>query len=66
MYLSDIFTAPANLVGLPAISVPSGFSSNELPLGLQIMARHFDERTMYRAASFFENETQFGKREPQV
>ena len=66
MYLSDIFTAPANLVGLPAISVPSGFSSSNLPLGLQIMAGHFDERTMFRAASFFEGETGYGKRVPPV
>lgn len=66
MYLSDIFTAPANLVGLPAISVPSGFSANNLPLGLQIMARHFEERTMFRAAAFFENETGFGKRLPPI
>jgi aspartyl-tRNA(Asn)/glutamyl-tRNA(Gln) amidotransferase subunit A len=64
MYLSDIFTAPANLVGLPAISVPSGFSANDLPLGLQIMARHFDERTMFRVAAFFERGTGHARRLP--
>ena len=60
MYLSDIFTAPANLVGIPAIAVPSGFSSEKLPLSLQIMAPHFAERAMLRAAAFFENETKYG------
>jgi aspartyl-tRNA(Asn)/glutamyl-tRNA(Gln) amidotransferase subunit A len=64
MYLSDIFTAPANLVGLPAISVPSGFSAQGLPLGLQILAPHFEERTMFRAADFFENETGFWRTQP--
>ena len=44
MYLSDIFTAPANLMGIPAIAVPSGFSRDHLPLSLQIMAPHFAER----------------------
>lgn len=57
MYLSDIFTAPANLVGIPAIAVPSGFSRERLPLSLQIMAPHFAERAMFRAAAFFENAT---------
>jgi len=57
MYLSDIFTAPANLVGIPAIAVPSGFSKERLPLSLQIMAPHFGERALFRAAAFFEGET---------
>ncbi|MEO8378730.1 MAG: Asp-tRNA(Asn)/Glu-tRNA(Gln) amidotransferase subunit GatA [Acidobacteriota bacterium] len=64
MYLSDIFTAPANLVGIPAIAVPSGFDTAGLPLSLQIMAPHFAERALFRAAAFFENETGHGKRSP--
>jgi aspartyl-tRNA(Asn)/glutamyl-tRNA(Gln) amidotransferase subunit A len=64
MYLSDIFTAPANLVGLPAIAVPSGFSGEGLPLSLQIMAAHFAERALFRAAAFFENETGYWRRKP--
>lgn len=64
MYLSDVFTVPANLVGIPAVAVPSGFNAAGLPLSLQIMARHFDERTMLRAAGFFEGETGYWKREP--
>ncbi|MBK5259880.1 MAG: Asp-tRNA(Asn)/Glu-tRNA(Gln) amidotransferase subunit GatA [Thermoanaerobaculia bacterium] len=59
MYLSDIFTAPANLAGIPAMAVPSGFSSEGLPLSLQIMAPHFQEKVMFRAAQFFENETAY-------
>ncbi len=50
MYLSDIFTVTANLVGVPAISVPSGFAEREgkqLPLGFQIMAPHFREDLLF-------------------
>ena len=64
MYLSDIFTAPANLVGIPAIAVPSGFNRAGLPLSLQIMGPHFGERALFRAADFFERETGYGKRKP--
>ncbi|HYK02955.1 MAG TPA: Asp-tRNA(Asn)/Glu-tRNA(Gln) amidotransferase subunit GatA [Thermoanaerobaculia bacterium] len=66
MYLSDIFTAPANLVGIPAIAVPSGFSTAGLPLSLQIMGPHFAERALFRAAEFFENETGYWRRSPAV
>ncbi len=64
MYLSDIFTAPANLVGIPAIAVPSGFSREGLPLSLQIMGPHFSERALFRAADHFERETGYWKRSP--
>jgi aspartyl-tRNA(Asn)/glutamyl-tRNA(Gln) amidotransferase subunit A len=64
MYLSDIFTAPANLVGIPAIAVPSGFSRQRLPLSLQIMAPHFAERALFRAANFFERETGYWREAP--
>ena len=66
MYLSDIFTAPANLVGIPAIAVPSGFSRERLPLSLQIMAPHFGERALFRAAAFFEGETGYWREAPAV
>jgi len=64
MYLSDIFTAPANLVGIPAIAVPSGFSRQRLPLSLQIMAPHFGERALFRAAGYFERETGYWRESP--
>jgi aspartyl-tRNA(Asn)/glutamyl-tRNA(Gln) amidotransferase subunit A len=57
MYLGDIFTVTANLVGVPGISVPCGTNSKGLPIGVQIMARHFDEGTMLRIAHAIE-ETQ--------
>ncbi len=66
MYLSDIFTAPANLVGIPALAVPSGFSAEGLPLSLQIMGPHFAEQALFRAAAFFERETGYWKRTPRI
>jgi aspartyl-tRNA(Asn)/glutamyl-tRNA(Gln) amidotransferase subunit A len=54
MYLSDIFTATANLAGIPAVSVPIG-RVDGLPVGGQLMAAHFDERTMFRGAYAIEN-----------
>ena len=66
MYLSDIFTAPANLVGIPAIAVPSGFSREKLPLSLQIMGPHFSERALFRAASAFERENGYWRELPPI
>ncbi len=66
MYLSDIFTIPANLAGLPGISIPCGFSSGGLPIGLQMMAKPFDEETIFRAAYTFEQSTDFHTRRPSL
>jgi aspartyl-tRNA(Asn)/glutamyl-tRNA(Gln) amidotransferase subunit A len=66
MYLSDIFTAPANLVGIPAIAVPSGFSDEGLPLSLQIMGPHFSEDRLLGAAEYFESATGYGRKSPRV
>ncbi|ALC92495.1 glutamyl-tRNA amidotransferase [Bacillus sp. FJAT-18017] len=63
MYANDILTIPVNLAGVPAISVPCGFS-NGLPLGLQIIGKHFDEATIYRAAYAFEQATNYHKQRP--
>lgn len=52
MYLEDIFTVTANLTGMPAISIPSGFSG-KLPLGIQMTARHGDEKTLFEAGKDF-------------
>jgi aspartyl-tRNA(Asn)/glutamyl-tRNA(Gln) amidotransferase subunit A len=54
MYLSDIFTISANLAGIPGISIPCGFTSDGLPIGLQILGRPFDEETIIRVAYAFE------------
>jgi aspartyl-tRNA(Asn)/glutamyl-tRNA(Gln) amidotransferase subunit A len=64
MYLNDVFTVPANLAGLPAISVPAGLSSDNLPLGLQIIGRAFDEATVFKAAAVLEDAAAF-RRKPQ-
>jgi aspartyl-tRNA(Asn)/glutamyl-tRNA(Gln) amidotransferase subunit A len=50
MYLQDIFTVHANLTGNPAISIPFGVHSNELPFGIQLMARDFEEDLLFHAA----------------
>lgn len=60
MYLSDIFTAPANLVGIPAVAIPSGFTEDGLPLSLQIMGRHFSEAGLLNAADHYEKSTRWG------
>ncbi len=62
MYLSDVFTLSANLAGIPGISVPCGFSSEGLPIGLQIMGKHFSEGTILKAAYNFEQATDFHKK----
>jgi len=54
MYLCDIYTVTINLVGVPAISVPCGISSNGLPIGLQLIGNHFDESRLLNAAYAFE------------
>src|SRR3954451_14422540 len=56
MYLSGVFTTPANLAGLPGIAVPSGTDADGLPLSLQILGRPFDEAGVFRAARAFERE----------
>jgi aspartyl-tRNA(Asn)/glutamyl-tRNA(Gln) amidotransferase subunit A len=64
MYLSDIFTIPVNLAGIPALSIPCGFSRDGLPIGLQIMGKHFDEGMLLRVAHTFEQNTDFHLRKP--
>lgn len=66
MYLTDIFTASANLAGIPAISVPCGFSEDNLPVGIQIMAKHFNEETMLRVAYAYEQNSAWGKIKPEL
>ncbi|MCQ9208891.1 MAG: Asp-tRNA(Asn)/Glu-tRNA(Gln) amidotransferase subunit GatA [Omnitrophica bacterium] len=64
MYLSDIYTISVNLAGVPAISVPCGFSREGLPIGLQIIAEPFAEETLLRVAYTFEQNTDWHKRKP--
>ncbi len=62
MYLNDVFTVPASMAGLPAISVPAGLSGDGLPLGLQVISRAFDEATMFRVAGVVEDAAAFDTR----
>jgi aspartyl-tRNA(Asn)/glutamyl-tRNA(Gln) amidotransferase subunit A len=56
MYLSDIYTVTANLAGIPSLSLPCGFTATGLPVGLQIMARQFDESTILKLAHSYSRE----------
>jgi aspartyl-tRNA(Asn)/glutamyl-tRNA(Gln) amidotransferase subunit A len=59
MYLNDVFTVPASLAGVPAMSVPTGLDAQGLPLGLQIIGRHFDEETMFAVGGALESAAGF-------
>jgi aspartyl-tRNA(Asn)/glutamyl-tRNA(Gln) amidotransferase subunit A len=59
MYLNDVFTVPASLAGVPAMSVPAGLSADGLPLGLQIIGRHFDEETVFAVSAAIEKAAGF-------
>jgi aspartyl-tRNA(Asn)/glutamyl-tRNA(Gln) amidotransferase subunit A len=66
MYLSDIFTLSANLAGVPGLSIPCGFSRQGLPIGLQLMAKHFNEEILFNVAYHFEQATEFHKKKPNL
>ncbi len=66
MYLSDIFTISCNLAGIPGISLPCGFTSEGLPIGLQLLSRPLEEQTLLRAAYTYEQSTEWHKRRPDV
>jgi aspartyl-tRNA(Asn)/glutamyl-tRNA(Gln) amidotransferase subunit A len=66
MYLSDIYTIPANLAGIPAISVPCGFSKSGLPIGLQLMGKAFDEEMLLRVSYTYEQNTDWHLKKPNL
>lgn len=66
MYLADIFTISVNLAGVPAISIPCGFTSNNLPIGLQLIGSHFKEEKLLQAAYAYEQSTEWHKRRPNL
>ena len=66
MYLSDVYTIPANLAGIPGISIPCGFTREDLPIGLQLMARPFEEAGLLQVARAYERETGWHLRRPEL
>ncbi|HUF39296.1 MAG TPA: Asp-tRNA(Asn)/Glu-tRNA(Gln) amidotransferase subunit GatA [Anaerolineales bacterium] len=64
MYLEDVFTLPANLAGVPGLAFPVGFDGEGLPVGMQLMGRHFDEKTLLRAAAVYQRETDWHSHAP--
>jgi len=66
MYLSDIFTISVNLAGVPGISIPCGFTSKNLPIGLQLIGKHFDEESILKVAYAYEQSTDWHKRRPNL
>jgi aspartyl-tRNA(Asn)/glutamyl-tRNA(Gln) amidotransferase subunit A len=64
MYLSDVYTIPANLAGIPGISIPCGFSREDLPIGMQILGKHFEEKRLLQIAYAFEQDTDFHLKRP--
>ena len=65
MYLSDVYTVSTNLAGLPAMSIPMGFKEG-MPLGLQIIGNHFDEKDILKLSHLFQKETDWHNKEPGV
>jgi aspartyl-tRNA(Asn)/glutamyl-tRNA(Gln) amidotransferase subunit A len=66
MYLSDIYTISANLAGIPALSMPCGFSAESLPIGLQLLAAPFKEDVLLQAAYAYEQATEWHRRKPAI
>ena len=66
MYLSDIFTIPVNLAGVPGLSLPCGFTKGGLPVGMQLIAKPFAEETLFRVGHAYEQATEWHRREPSL
>jgi aspartyl-tRNA(Asn)/glutamyl-tRNA(Gln) amidotransferase subunit A len=66
MYLSDIYTIAVNLAGVPALSLPCGFDSDGLPIGMQIIGKRFDESTILSIAHAYEQQSDWHKKKPRL
>lgn len=66
MYLSDIFTVSANIAGIPAISIPAGFTKNGLPVGFQLMGPRFSEGTLFNIGELYQEKTDWHRKEPKL
>ena len=62
MYLNDVFTVPASMAGVPAMSIPAGLDAQGLPLGLQVIGRPFDEETVFAVSAAIERAAGFSAR----
>jgi len=65
MYLSDIYVVATNPAGVPALSLPCGFSNN-MPVGMQLIGKHLDEQTLFQVGHAYQQETDWHKREPVI
>lgn len=66
MYLADIFTAPINLAGLPSLSIPSGFSQEKLPIGMQIIGPQFKEDLLFQVGHYYQQITDWHNQKPKL
>jgi len=66
MYLEDVFTLPANLAGVPGLAFPTGFDNDGLPIGMQLMGKHFDEETLFKLAYVFQQHTNWHLKTPEL
>jgi aspartyl-tRNA(Asn)/glutamyl-tRNA(Gln) amidotransferase subunit A len=66
MYLEDVFTLPANLAGVPGLAFPVGFDPQGLPVGMQLMGRHFQEPLLFQAAHAYQQITAWHLQSPAV
>ena len=66
MYLSDIFTVSINLAGIPGMSIPCGFTSSSLPIGMQLLAKPFNEATLLKTGHAYQQTTDYHTRRPPV
>ena len=61
-YLGDVFTTPSSLAGVPSLALPISLAENGLPVGLQVIGKHFDENTVFQVAHVLETQAQFDKK----
>jgi aspartyl-tRNA(Asn)/glutamyl-tRNA(Gln) amidotransferase subunit A len=66
MYLEDVFTLPANLAGVPGLAFPVGFDDHGLPVGIQLMGRHYQEEPLFQAAHAYQGATDWHQRAPNL
>lgn len=66
MYLSDVLTVTANIAGIPSLSVPMGFSENNLPIGIQIMGKQLSENILFQIGNAYEQKTEWHKQKPKL